>query len=135
MAYDVTSIDDVPAVDLGSIGDVEMEPDVRRVQAELDTENMVVNVWEFEEGDAMVHHRHEEQEELYYVINGEFRLKVGDAGETEELSFSEGEFFAAEPETERSYRCVSEDGGTVLSIGAPNVTDMGVGEYIPYEDA
>jgi len=53
-----------------------MDAEVRRVQAELGTENTVTNVWEFEEGDAMVHHYHDEQEELYYVIEGEFRLKV-----------------------------------------------------------
>lgn len=135
MEYNIASVDDVPAVNLGDLGDVKMEPDVRRVQAELETEEMVANVWEFEEGDAMFHHRHNEQEELYYVIDGEFSLKVGDAGETEEHTVSKGELFAVGPEEGRGYKCVSEDGGAVLCIGAPNVTDINPGEYTPFDEA
>lgn len=135
MGFNKASPDDVPPVDLGDLGEVEMEPDVRRVQSELDAEEMVANVWEFEEGDAMIHHRHEEQEELYYVIDGEFRLKVGDVGETDEHVVSEGEMFVASPETGRGYKCISEEGGRVLSVGAPNVTDINPGEYTAFEDA
>jgi len=111
------------------------DAEVRRVQTELGTEEMVTNVWEFEEGDAMVHHSHEEQEELYYVIAGEFRLKVGDVGETEEHTVSEGDLFAFSPDVGRGYECVSEDGGTVLSVGAPNVVDINPEKYTPYDDA
>jgi len=72
MGYGITSIDEVPSVDMSDAVE-SMDAEVRRVQTELGTEKMVTNVWEFEEGDAMVHHSHEEQEELYYVIAGEFR--------------------------------------------------------------
>jgi quercetin dioxygenase-like cupin family protein len=135
MEYNIASIEDVPPVDLGNLGEVEMEPDVRRVQSELGAENMVANFWEFEEGDAMIHHRHEKQEELYYVVEGEFRLKVGEAGETKEYTVSEGELFVASPETGRGYRCVSEGGGHVLSVGAPNLTDINPEEYTSFEEA
>jgi len=135
MGFEIASVDDVPAVNLGDLGDVVMEPDVRRVQTELGTEEMVVNVWEFEEGDSMLHHHHNEQEELYYVIKGEFRVKVGEAGETEEHTVSEGQLFAASPDVGRGYECVSEGGGAVLSVGAPNVTDINPDEYTPFDEA
>lgn len=110
-----------------------MEPDVRRVQSELEAEEMVANVWEFEEGDAIIHHRHGKREELYYVADGKFRLKVGDVGETEEYTVSEGELFVAAPETGRGYRCITEGGGHVLSVGAPNVTDINPEGYTSFE--
>ena len=134
MDYGVTSIEDVPSVDMGDAVEG-MDAEVRRVQTELGTDEMVTNVWEFEEGDAMVHHYHDEQEELYYVIKGEFRLKVGDVGDTEERRVEEGDVFAFAPEVGRGYRCVSEEGGTVLTVGAPNVVDIDPEKYTPFDDA
>jgi quercetin dioxygenase-like cupin family protein len=134
MDHGITSIEDVPKIDLSDAVDMDMDPEVRRVQTELGTENTVTNVWEFEEGDAMVHHSHDEQEELYYVIDGEFRLKVGDVGDTEEHTVEEGDVFAFGPDVGRGYECVS-DGGTVLSVGAPNVMDIDPEKYTPFEEA
>jgi quercetin dioxygenase-like cupin family protein len=134
MGYGITSIEDVPSIDLSDAIDMDMDPEVRRVQTELGTEEMVTNVWEFEKGDAMVHHYHDEQEELYYVIDGEFRLKIGDAGDTEEHTVEEGDVFAFSPDVGRGYVCVSEK-GTVLTVGAPNVMDIDPEKYTPFDEA
>lgn len=133
MDYGITSIEDVPSVDLSDAVEG-MDAEVRRVQTELGTDNMVTNVWEFDEGDAMVHHYHDEQEELYYVIEGEFRLKVGDAGDPEERTVEEGDIFAFAPDVGRGYVCVSEE-GTMLTVGAPNVVDIDPEKYTPFEEA
>lgn len=126
MGYGITSIEDVPRIDLSDAIDMEMDPEVRRVQTELGTEKTVTNVWEFEKGDAMVHHYHDEQEELYYVIE--------DVGETEEETVEQGDVLAFSPDVGRGYECVSET-GTMLTVGAPNVMDIDPEKYTPFEDA
>jgi len=133
--YDTVSSEDVPRVDLSEALDGMFEPDVQRVQSELDLDEMVVNIWHFEEGESLMHHRHDEQEEFYYVLDGEFEIKFGEPGDTDLRRVGTGDMFAASPEVGRGYRCVSEGGGSVLAVGAPNVTDINPGSYTGYDEA
>lgn len=135
MEYAVVSDDDVPAVDLSEALDGMFDPDVRRVQADLGTEEMVVNLWEFEAGEEMVHHAHEDQEEVYYVLDGEFELKLGEAGDAEAVTVDEGTFFAAGTGTGHGHKCVGDGSGRLLAVGAPNVTDINPETYTPVDEA
>ncbi|WP_335999869.1 cupin domain-containing protein [Halorientalis halophila] len=135
MEYAVVDTEEIPKVDLDEALNGMFDPDVRRVQAELGTENLVASLWYFEEGEEMVHHEHEDQEELYYVLDGEFEVKLGDAGETETVVAEEGTFFAAGPGVGHGHVCTSADGGVVLAVGSPNVTDINPETYTPVDEA
>lgn len=134
MDYAVVSADDIEAVDLSEALDGMFDPAVRRVQADLGTEKMVVNIWEFESGEEMVHHAHEKQEEVYYVLEGEFKLKLGEASSAETVTADEGTGFAVGPETGHGHRCISEEGGRLFAVGAPNVTDINPETYTPFDE-
>ena len=135
MDYSVVDPDDVDRVDMGEMTDGMIEPDVRRIQAELDLDEMVANLWYFEEGESITHHEHEEQEEVYLVVEGEFEAKFGEAGDTDVETLYEGDVFSASAETPHGHRCVSEGGGAIFAVGAPNVTDVNPSTYTPYDDA
>lgn len=135
MDYAVVPPEDVPRVDMSEATDGIIQPDVRRIQAELGTENLVTNVWYFEEGEEMVHHVHDEQDEVYYVLDGEFELKLGKAGAAESRVVDEGTFFAAAAGVGHGHRCTSGDGGALLAVGAPNVTDIAPDTYTPVDEA
>lgn len=135
MDYAVVPTEAVPRVDMSEATDGIIDPDVRRVQAELRTENLVTNRWYFDEGEEMVHHVHDEQEEVYYVLEGEFELKLGEAGEAESRVVDEGTFFAVGAGVGHGHRCTSEDGGALLAVGAPNVTDINPDTYTPVDEA
>lgn len=135
MDHAVVPTEDVPRVDMSETTDGIIDPDVRRVQAELGTENLVTNLWYFEEGEEMVHHVHDEQEEVYYVLEGEFELKLGEAGEAASHVVDEGTFFAAGAGVGHGHRCTSADGGVLLAVGSPNVTDINPDTYTPVDEA
>lgn len=141
MGYGYAHIDDIPRVDLttDSLADLQAEykdnrdsmpdgrrriyqMDIRPVDVELGLDKMRAKVWYFERGDEITYHAHPTQEELYYVLEGEFSLKLGPSGAEEYVEVGPGTFFAAGPDTGHGHRCVSEE-GVVLSIGAPNVDD------------
>ncbi len=135
MSYSVVDPEDVDRVDMGDMTDGLIEPDVRRVQMELDLQEMVANLWYFDEGEAIVHHEHMEQEEVYLVVEGEFEAKFGEAGDAEVETIEEGMVFSAGPEVGHGHRCVSEGGGVVFAVGAPNETDVNPSTYTAYDDA
>ncbi|MDY7083012.1 MAG: cupin domain-containing protein, partial [Halobacteria archaeon] len=132
--YEVVHTEDVPRVDLDEALDGMFDPDVRRVETQLGTEKMAPSLWYFDEGEEMIHHAHSEQEELYYVLEGEFEVKFGEAGDTETYNVGAGTFFAAGPDVEHGHKCVSER-GIVLAIGSPNVTDINPDTYTPFDEA
>jgi quercetin dioxygenase-like cupin family protein len=141
MGYGYAHIDEIPLVDLTSdaLDDLQdeykddredmaegrkriYEMDIRPVDVEIGLENMRAKVWYFEEGDEITYHAHPNQEEFFYVMDGEFSLKLGPSGEEEYVEVGPGTFFAAGPYTGHGHRCISEE-GAVLAIGAPNVDD------------
>jgi quercetin dioxygenase-like cupin family protein len=126
MEYEVTNVDDVPVTDLSEIDEIPPDLDMQPVGSMLGSQNMSVNVWHFEEGDEIGYHAHSEQEELFYVLDGTFSLKLGRSGEEEVIEVEEGAIWVVEPMIGRGHRCVSDDGGKILAIGSPNVEDPGL---------
>jgi quercetin dioxygenase-like cupin family protein len=124
MEYAVTTIDDVPVTDLSAVDEIPPDLEMQGIGGVLDCQNLTVNVWHFEEGDEIQYHAHAEQEELFYVLDGTFSLKLGRSGEEEYREVEAGAFWVAAPKIGHGHRCVSER-GTVLAIGAPGVHDPG----------
>ncbi len=134
MDHAVVHTDAVPRVDMSETFDGLFDPDVRRVQAALGTEQLVTNLWYFEADETMVHHSHEQQEELFYVLEGEFAVKFGAVGATQTERVGVGGFFAAGPGVKHGHACVS-DTGVLLAVGAPNEPDIQPASYTDFEDA
>jgi len=126
MEYNVADTDEVPITDLAQIKELPPDLDIRALDEALGTENVSLKLWYFEEGEEIKFHAHSEQEEIYYVLDGEFSLKLGRSGEAEFVEADAGTVWAASPMIGHGHRCISEDGGTVLAIGAPSVKDPGL---------
>jgi len=125
MEYGVTGTEDVAITDLSEIAEIPPDLDIRDIDGALGCDELAVKLWYFEEGEEISYHAHGEQEELFYVIDGTFSLKLGRSGEAEYVEVDEGSFWVAAPMIGHGHRCLSEDGGTVLAIGAPNTEDPG----------
>lgn len=126
MGYDVTHVDDVPITDLSDIEDVPPDHDIRSIGNALGLDNLRAAVWYFEPGEAIHYHAHTEQEEVFYVIEGQFSLKLGQPGDTEHREVGPGTFWVAKPEIGHGHRYLGDDTGIVLALGAPPVEDRGV---------
>lgn len=124
--YEVVSEEDVPVTDLSEVDSVPPELNIRSVDSVLGTRNLLVKLWYFEPGEEIQYHAHSEQEELYYVIEGEFSLKLGRSGDTEIIEAEPGTFWVAGPETGHGHRYVGDEQGVLLAVGAPNVPDPGL---------
>jgi len=61
--------------------------------------------------------RQNEQEELYYVVEGRVKFEIGD----EDVVVDEGGFVVISPDEPR--RLVAEEESKVFAVGAPNVKD------------
>jgi quercetin dioxygenase-like cupin family protein len=125
MEYNVLATEDAEITDLSEL-DVPPDLNIRRIGDVLGTQNMNVALWYFEPGEEIQYHAHGEQEELYYVIEGEFSLKLGRSGETETREVGPGTFWVAEPEVGHGHRYTGDDRGVVLAVGAPGVEDPGL---------
>lgn len=124
MEYSVVETDDVPVTDLSQVEELPPDLDMQNVDAELGLDEMLCKIWHFEEGEEIGYHAHGEQEELFYVLEGQFSLKLGRSGEEEFHEVGPGTFWAAGPMIGHGHRCVSET-GKVLALGAPNTGDPG----------
>ena len=124
--YEVLDLDDVPITDLSEVDEVPPDLEVKRVGDALGTEEMRVTVWYFDPGEEIQYHAHSEQEELYYVLEGEFSLKLGRSGEEEYVEAGPGTFWVAKPEVGHGHRNVGDETGVVLAFGAPPVEDPGL---------
>lgn len=134
MEYNVTHTDDVPVTDLSEIDEVPPDLDIRALDEVLNTENISLKLWYFEEGEEIRYHAHSEQEEVYYVLDGTFSVKLGRSGSEEIIEVSEGGAWVASRMIGHGHRCTSSDGGTVLAIGAPNVEDPGLDPHSLSDD-
>ena len=125
MVYTVVDTEDVPITDLSENDEMPPDLDIRAVDEALESQNVAAKIWYFDEGEEIGYHAHSEQEELFYVLEGTFSLKLGRSGEEEYVETDEGTFWVAAPKIGHGHRCVSENGGAVLAIGAPPVEDPG----------
>ena len=112
--YAKVNLDDLETRDVEDI-----EPRLKAVGYELRPEEMRPSVWEFEAGETNNWHRHEAQEELYYVTDGEFVMTVEADDEKESFDLRPGDFVVVPPESWRQLEALSE--GRVLVVGAPSV--------------
>ncbi|WP_123536628.1 cupin domain-containing protein [Halosimplex salinum] len=91
--------------------------DKRALAAALDTEELALNYYELEPGDSFGfgYHRHPEQEEVFYVIEGTatFETEEGD------VAVSAGEAVRFAPGEWQLGRNAGEDRVVALAIGAP----------------
>lgn len=126
MDYEIVHTDDVRVTDLSEIEEIPPDLDVRSLGDALGTEETNVNLWYFDPGEEIQYHAHGEQEELYYVLQGEFSVKVGRSGEEETREVGPGTFYTASPEVGHGHRYLGDDQGIVLAIGAPGVDDPGL---------
>ncbi len=123
--------DDVPMVDLSEREDVKPTVGIRAIDEVLGLEEMGAKLWYFEPGDEVGYHAHPVEEELYYVIKGEFSVKMGPADDPVYETVGPGTFFAAGPYEPHGHRYVGDDEGIVLAIGAPG--DAGDDVIDPYD--
>ena len=97
--------------------------DRRSISGVADLENLGCHLFEAEPGEQvpLVYHYHEEQEELFYVLEGTLSVETPDRTYTVEA----GEVFVAEPEhPHRAFNDRDESEAVrLLAIGAPNVSD------------
>lgn len=126
MDHEVVHTDDVPVTDLSEIDEIPPDLDMRSLGDALGTDELNVNIWYFDPGEEIQYHAHTEQEELYYVLTGDFSIKVGRSGETESKEVGPGTFYAAGPEIGHGHRYLGDEQGIILAIGAPAVEDRGL---------
>ncbi|WP_121742004.1 cupin domain-containing protein [Natronorubrum halophilum] len=126
MEYEVVHTDDVPKTDLSKIDEVPPDLQIRAIDEVLPTEHVQLKLWYFDPGEEIRYHAHAEQEELYYVLEGEFSLKLGRSGDEAYVEAGPGTFWIAKPEVGHGHRNVGDERGVVLAIGAPAVEDPGL---------
>ncbi|WP_135825136.1 cupin domain-containing protein [Halorussus ruber] len=131
--YEKTSL---AALETRDVEDI--EPDLKAVGYQLRPQKMRPSVWEFEAGETNNWHRQGEQEELYYVLSGEFLVTVESRGESEgegereendereTFELGSDEVVVVPPETWRQFEALED--GRMLVVGAPSVKDDGITE-------
>ncbi len=124
--YEVVSTEDVSKTDLSDVDALPPESDVRDIDAALGAEDVLVKLWYFEPGEEIQYHAHSEQEEIFYVLEGRFSLKLGRSGDTEVVEVSEGDWWRAAAMVGHGHRYLGDETGVVLAIGAPKVDDPGL---------
>ncbi|MDZ7731010.1 MAG: cupin domain-containing protein [Natrialbaceae archaeon] len=96
----------------------------------LQSEESRPNIWEYEPGMSSSLHRHSDQEEVYYVIEGELALEVGEEPtDLEEHTVEAGDTFVIEPDAWRRLTGVTES--RLIVVGAPNVPN----DHETYDDS
>jgi quercetin dioxygenase-like cupin family protein len=131
--YTVVSTEDVERVDLTDVEEYPLSVDVRAIASALGSAELRVNVWHLDPGEEVPFHVHTEQEELFYVREGEFRVWVGDPDDAETFTADAGAFWVVGPDWGRGHRCVGNEEGTLLAFGTPAVDDYSP-EWIPLEE-
>lgn len=127
---EATTIEDYYSRNIDTVDDPSQKDEFRTllvapVDDVLGTEHLQIKLWYFESGDEMIYHAHTEQEELYYVLEGKFSLKLGDPDDPEIEEVGPGTFYVAGPETGHGHRYIGDDTGVILAIGAPPGFDPG----------
>lgn len=91
---------------------------------QLETSSLGARLWRLRPGEASTKHRHGEQEELYLLLEGSGRVRIGDAV----LTLAPLDSLLVEPATVRQLFNDTEDDALWLVAGAPpelaNTTEM-----------
>ncbi len=127
--YEVVSTEDVERTDLSEIEALPPESDVRDIDGVLGTSDVLVKLWYFEPGEEITYHAHSSQEEVFYVLEGDFSLKLGRSGETEVVEVGPGDWWRAAAMVGHGHRYLGDHTGVVLAIGAPKVDDPGLNPH------
>lgn len=88
----------------------------------LGCERLRANVWYLRPGDAMSHHHHQEQDELYVQLDGPGRMRI----DGEEIDVPERTAVRVPRETPRQVFNDTDEEHVWLIVGAPPVTNDGV---------
>ncbi|GAB3036481.1 cupin domain-containing protein [Natronobiforma cellulositropha] len=110
----------VEQIDPADVDELELdgvEPTLQAIGYELGASAMRPNLWRYEPGESNERHRHDQQEELYYLIDGEVSLDVDGTPYT----LSPGQFLLVEPSAWR--RVSAHERSTLFVVGVPNVAD------------
>lgn len=106
--------------------DIAPEPDrpseMRYISEAADMENMGLRVYDVTPGEQIPLsglHYHDEQEEVFYVLEGELSVETPDRT----YPVEDGQFFIAEPESPHRAYNDSDADTKVVGIGAPSVND------------
>lgn len=110
MEYQTTHRDDIPL----STDEVE-GPDAQIVQGILGMEELSVKFWHFHSGEEIPYHA-ERVEEFYFVLQGEFSLKLGESGDTEIITVGPGDCWAAGPKIGHGHRNIGDGDGIILAV-------------------
>jgi uncharacterized cupin superfamily protein len=101
---------------LGSIDGMGDGPGFRKVRRELGVEEFGVNALIFPEGYAAGPHLHDEQEELYFVHQGELEFVFGDDG-AERHRLGPGGIARVDARTIRQLRNVGDTDAIYICVG------------------
>lgn len=121
MDYEYVDVEDVDLIEMEALD--QFPKGHKQLTAALGLEESHLNVWYYEPGDKTEYHAHLDQEEVFYILEGEFELTLGDPDDMETVTAGPGTVYAAGPETGHGHRYVGDDQGVVLAVGAPPVDD------------
>jgi uncharacterized cupin superfamily protein len=82
---------------------------------QLGASQLGARMWQLEPGKASTRHRHFTQEELYVLLEGEGRVRIGD----EVLTLAPLDTLLVEPDTDRQLFNDTDDDQLWLVVGAP----------------
>lgn len=85
------------------------------VAKQLEATQLSARLWRLEPGQASTKHRHRSQEELYVLMEGEGRVRIGD----DVLTLAPNDVFLVEPETVRQLFNDTNADQLWLVVGAP----------------
>jgi len=85
------------------------------IAKQLEATQLSARLWRLEPGQASTKHRHRSQEELYVLMEGEGRVRIGD----DVLTLAPNDVFLVEPETVRQLFNDTNADQLWLVVGAP----------------
>ena len=83
---------------------------------QLEATRMGARLWRLEPGQASTRHRHGEEEELYVLLEGEGRIRIGDE---DPLTLGPMDVLLVEPRTIRQVFNDTDEDALWLVVGAP----------------
>lgn len=123
--YSIVPVSEVPDI----AADVGMDPDnfeIRMMREKLALENFGVTFERFAAGYRPTRgHRHGVQEEVYFLVSGRARAKLGD----EVIDLEPWTAVRVPPNTARAFRAVGDEDAIFVTIAAPQA-DLGDVEFI-----
>lgn len=113
---EVRAADYYPTVDAAE-GEAPSDRFLRPIGDALGATELRPNLWRLAAGEAGMPHRHDHQEELYYLLEGDLVVEF----DADEVRLAPGDALVVSPGTWRRLRATAES--RVLVVGAPNEPD------------